>query len=82
MDTSLPEEVLLDENAEAKPHKFYSVGGTEVSPNHKLLAYAVDTVGGEKYTLHVRDLATGKELLSRPIEVLPLCQGGLQTFHF
>jgi oligopeptidase B len=77
MDTSLPEEVLLDENAEAKPYKFYSVGGTEVSPNHKLLAYAVDTVGGEKYTLHVRNLATGKELLSRPIEVLPLCQGGL-----
>ena len=29
------EEVLLDENAAAKRHEFYMVGGFEVSPNHK-----------------------------------------------
>ena len=62
-----PEEVLLDENAEAAGHAFYMVGGFEVSLNNRLLAYSVDTTGNEKYTLHVKDLATGKELLARPI---------------
>lgn len=69
MDASLPEEILLDENAEAAAHAFYMVGGFEVSPDHALLAYAVDTKGGESYTLHVRELATGKQLLKTPIEV-------------
>ncbi len=46
MDDSLPEEVLLDENAEAEKHSFYMVGGFEVSPNQQLLAWAEDTVGG------------------------------------
>lgn len=30
------EEVLLDENEEAKKHKFYMVGGFEESPDHRL----------------------------------------------
>ncbi|CAL8468613.1 g8153 [Coccomyxa elongata] len=67
MDESLPEEILLDENAEAEKHSFYMVGGFEVSPNQQLLAWAEDTVGGEKYTLHVKELATGKRLLKTPI---------------
>jgi protease II len=29
------EEVLLDENEEAKRHTFYMVAGFEVSPDHK-----------------------------------------------
>jgi protease II len=41
----------------------------QVSPDHSRLAYAVDTVGGEKFTLHVLDLATGQELLTPTIEV-------------
>lgn len=61
------EEVLLDENEEAKKWSFYVVGGYEVSPNQKLLAWAEDTKGGEQYTLRVTDLETGKELLSKPI---------------
>lgn len=67
MDESIPEEILFDENVEAARHKFYMVGGFEVSPDHRLLAYGEDTKGNEMYTLHVKDLATGKELLSRPI---------------
>ena len=35
----------------------------ETSPNQQLLAWTEDTVGGEKYTLRVKDLATGKELI-------------------
>ncbi|KAF6261715.1 prolyl oligopeptidase [Scenedesmus sp. NREL 46B-D3] len=59
------EEVLLDENRrkEEGKHSFYMVGCCEPSPNQRLLAWTEDTVGGEKYTLHVKDLATGKELM-------------------
>lgn len=39
------------------------------SAHPRLLAYAVDTVGGEKFTLHVRDLKTGRELLTEPVQV-------------
>lgn len=45
------------------------VAGFATSPDHARLAYAVDTVGGEKFTLHVLDLATRRELLTRPIQV-------------
>lgn len=51
MDESAPEEVLLDENEEAKNHSFYSVGGFEVSHDHARLAWAVDTKGNERCVL-------------------------------
>lgn len=67
MDEEMSEQVLLDENKDSKGHSFYMVGGFEVSPDQKRLAYGVDTKGNEMFTLHVKDLATGKELMSRPI---------------
>jgi len=69
MDESCPEEVLLDENAESAKHSFYMTGDLEVSPDQTMLAWGEDTVGGEKFTLHVKDIATGKQLLQKPIEV-------------
>lgn len=59
------EQVILDENALAKGHKHLGVGALEVSPNHKLLAYSVDTDGSERFELRIRDLATGKDLADR-----------------
>lgn len=56
------EEILLDINKEATGFEHFDVGTFEVSPNHMLLAYAVDTTGGEEYTIYIRDLATGKNL--------------------
>ncbi len=68
MDTaSAPEEIILDENEEAKGHDFYMVGGFQVSPNHKLVAYGVDLKGNESYELRVKDITTGKQLLEKPI---------------
>ena len=55
-------EVLLDGNAEAKGKSYWSLGGSSHSPDHKLLAYAVDDKGSEYYTLRIRDLATGQDL--------------------
>jgi oligopeptidase B len=54
------EEVILDENALAKGEKYFSLGTLDVSPDHSLLAYTVDTQGNEKHTLYIKDLATGK----------------------
>lgn len=72
-DDTQPEEILLDENKrkEEGKHSFYMVGCCETSPNQQLLAWTEDTVGGEKYTLHVKDLQTGKELM----QPIPMTSG-------
>jgi oligopeptidase B len=54
-----PEEVLLDENLLAQGLKYFSVGVLSVSPDHRLLAYSVDTDGGEVFTLRVKNLEIG-----------------------
>lgn len=54
------EEVLLDLDALAEGHEFFSLGGSTVSPDDRLLAYATDVVGDERYTVRVRDLTTGE----------------------
>jgi oligopeptidase B len=54
------EEVLLDVNRLAEGKQYMSLGIYQVSPDHKLLAYAVDTSGNERYTLRVKNLETGE----------------------
>ncbi len=59
--TEIPgEQVLLDENTEADGHEFFALGAATVSPDANVLAYSVDTVGDERYTLRFRDLRTGE----------------------
>ena len=55
-----PEVVMLDVNALATGHDFYQVGGIDVSPSQKMLAYAEDTVGRRQYTIHIKNLVTGE----------------------
>ncbi len=43
------EQVILDENEEAKGEDYYQLGPFEVSPNHNLLAYGTDTEGNERF---------------------------------
>jgi len=54
------EQVVLDENAEAEGHEFFSLGASDVSPDGHLLAYAVDVTGDERYDLRVKDIASGR----------------------
>ena len=56
------EALLLDEEARAKGHAYYSVGAAEHSPDHALYAWAEDTQGSEYYRIFVKDLATGETL--------------------
>ena len=54
------EVVLLDVNALAAGHDFFQIGGMDVSPSQKMLAYAQDTVGRRQYEIHFRNLETGE----------------------
>ena len=56
------EEIFLDVNQEASGHDFYSVDLVEISPNGKMMAFAVDTTGREEYTIRFKDLSSGKFL--------------------
>ncbi len=53
------EQVLLDLNELAEGHDFFSLGGSSVTPDERLLAYSTDTTGDERYTVRVKDLESG-----------------------
>jgi oligopeptidase B len=57
-----PEEIVLDANALAAGHEFFTMWMVEVSPDARTVAYAVDTVGRRINTLRFRDLETGRDL--------------------
>ena len=56
------EEVVLDGNALAEGHDFFSLGTYDISDDGRRLVYGVDVEGDERYTLAVRDLETGQDL--------------------
>lgn len=56
------EEILLDGNVEAEGQPFFSVGGTAVTVDGNIYAYAVDNSGDERFTLRMKDLRTGEML--------------------
>ncbi len=65
-DESQPEQIILDVNKLAEGQPYMSLGALAVSPNGKLLAYTTDNTGFRQYTLHIRDLTSGKHLVDVP----------------
>ena len=57
-----PEEIILNVNELAKGFQFVNVTGLSVSPNNKILAYGVDTIGRRQYDIRFKDLTGGKLL--------------------
>ncbi|KHD89270.1 MAG: protease 2 [Bdellovibrio sp. ArHS] len=57
-----PEEVLINMPELAKGHDYFESTGPRMSPNHQILAYAVDTVGRRFFTVYFKDLISGKLL--------------------
>jgi oligopeptidase B len=53
------EVILLDGNALASGQPFFQLGGYEISPDNRLLAYTEDTVGRRQYRLRIKDLELG-----------------------
>lgn len=58
-DDSAEAEVILDINQLAQNQEYCNVAAIGVSPNHQLLAYAVDFNGDERFTIYIKDLASG-----------------------
>ncbi|WP_297623354.1 S9 family peptidase [Nocardia sp.] len=56
------EQVLLDSNELAEGHEFFSLGASSLSQAGDLLAYSVDTVGDERYTMRFKNVETGELL--------------------
>ncbi len=55
-----PEEILLDVNAMAEGHNYFSATGFDISPDNKLLAYGIDVLSRRQYKIYVKNLETGK----------------------
>ncbi len=56
------EETYLDCNVLAKGKKYFSLSGMSLAYDENLLAYGVDLDGSERYSIHVKNLKTGKTL--------------------
>src|SRR5690625_231770 len=52
------EEVMFDSNKMAEEEDFFNIGGISISPDNRMAAFAVDTVGRRQYTLQVKNLQT------------------------
>jgi oligopeptidase B len=53
------EEVLLDGNELAAGAGFFALGAYQPSPDWRWLAYSTDFSGDERFTIRIKDLATG-----------------------
>ncbi len=65
------EHVLLDVNALAAGHDYFSVGDWAVSPDNRLLAWAEDDVGRRQYVVRIKNLDTGEVFADRISGVSP-----------
>ncbi len=54
------EEILLDQNVLAKQYAYFEIGALKISPDHRLLAYSIDTLGSERFTLFIKNLETNR----------------------
>lgn len=52
------EEIILDQNTLAETHEYLEIGAFQVSPDHSLLAYSIDTTGSERHVLYIKNLNT------------------------
>ena len=58
---SNPEEILIDANKMSEGHEYFRIGGIDISPNNKIMAYSVDTVSRRLYTINFKNLESGEE---------------------
>jgi oligopeptidase B len=56
------EQLILSEPDLAAGLDYFRLGAVTVSPDGRLLAYATDSDGSERFTLKVRDIASGQDI--------------------
>ena len=54
------EEIIFNVNDEAKGFDYFQLGGLNVSPDNKLVAFAVDTISRRQYFIRIKNQETGK----------------------
>ena len=54
------EEVLLDVNAMAEGHNYFSARGFAISMDNNLMAYGIDMLSRREYTIYIKNLQTGE----------------------
>ena len=59
------EEVVLDVNRLAEGHGYYRLGSWQPAPDHRLIAFAEDSDGSERWVIRIKDMATGDLLPDR-----------------
>lgn len=60
-DETADETILFDGALEGKDKAYFDIGSITHSPDHKLLAYAVDEQGSEYSTVRARDIQSAKD---------------------
>jgi len=56
------EEIILNGPEMAKGYAYYGIGSRSISMDNKLMAFGIDTVSRRRYTIHFKNLETGKLL--------------------
>ncbi|WP_294261434.1 S9 family peptidase [uncultured Sphingomonas sp.] len=56
------DELILDEPALAEGKEYFNLGAFSISRDGRLLAYATDTDGSERFEARIKDLSTGEHL--------------------
>ncbi|KOR04578.1 prolyl oligopeptidase family serine peptidase [Pluralibacter gergoviae] len=54
-----PWELLIDGNARAAEHPFYTLGGLNISPDNAIMAISEDVLSRRQYTLRLKNLTDG-----------------------
>ncbi|MGI9608790.1 MAG: oligopeptidase B, partial [Acidimicrobiia bacterium] len=61
-----PEVIVIDENSLAEGHDYFEMGVFDISTDHTMCLYGIDTDGDETYKLHLLDIASGT---SNPLQI-------------
>ena len=78
------EEVLINGNQRAEGHEFYTLGGLEVSDDHRYVAIAEDTVGRRINEIRILDTQSGKflpDLIGNAASALAWSADGQYLFY-
>ena len=54
------EEIMIDMNQRAEGKSYFASNYQAISPNHKILGFSEDVTGRRKYSLHFKNLETGR----------------------
>ncbi|MFW2383067.1 MAG: S9 family peptidase [Acidimicrobiales bacterium] len=53
-----PEVIVIDENSLAEGHDYFEMGVFDISKDHSMCLYGIDTDGDETYKLHLLDISS------------------------